>query len=293
MWGGDCDGRTWGREGMTRIWPLQGKPSPELERQAVWLYSQGLSTKEVASAFGTSKNAIRSALLRNGIEPRKFDAAGSVQCAKCLVLLGFGKRVVSSLSGVSESTAKKLRDKNPHAPKRNAKKAEIYSGNAAIDIEHQQREAWRREWIGVGVHDCLHWLKHIETSRWAGRRQAAINYRRWKKDRSNCFLAGKLRKRIYRVMRGVLKSAPTLRLLGCTVDHLKFHLESKFKRGMNWENYGRKWHIDHVLPCASFDLTDPRQQAICFHYTNLQPLEAKANIRKGKRLTDRQLSLRV
>jgi len=50
---------------------------------------------------------------------------------------------------------------------------------------------------------------------------------------------------------------------------------------MSWDNYGSYWHIDHIRPCASFDLTDPEQQKDCFDFTNLQPLEAKENIRKG------------
>jgi hypothetical protein len=51
---------------------------------------------------------------------------------------------------------------------------------------------------------------------------------------------------------------------------------------MTRENHGL-WHVDHIRPCASFDLTDPEQQAICFHYTNLQPLWAIDNIKKGAR----------
>jgi DNA/RNA endonuclease G (NUC1) len=54
---------------------------------------------------------------------------------------------------------------------------------------------------------------------------------------------------------------------------------------MNWENYGKNgWHIDHIIPCASFDLTDPKQQKNCFHYTNLQPLWAADNIRKSDKI---------
>lgn len=51
---------------------------------------------------------------------------------------------------------------------------------------------------------------------------------------------------------------------------------------MSWENRGNfGWHVDHIKPCASFDLTKPEEQAKCFHYTNLQPLWARENIAKG------------
>ena len=83
---------------------------------------------------------------------------------------------------------------------------------------------------------------------------------------------------------GVRKSVRTLRLLGCTTSELKRHLESLWLPGMCWENYG-KWHIDHILPCASFDLLQVSEQRKCFHYTNLQPLWAVDNHRKGARVT--------
>lgn len=78
------------------------------------------------------------------------------------------------------------------------------------------------------------------------------------------------------------KSHGTFKLLGCTPLELKLYLESKFIKGMSWENQGL-WHVDHIRPCASFDLTDPEQQKQCFHYTNLQPLWAKDNLKKGSK----------
>jgi len=79
------------------------------------------------------------------------------------------------------------------------------------------------------------------------------------------------------------KSAVSLELIGCTVPELMAHLESQFLPGMNWENR-HEWHIDHIRPCDSFDLTDPAQQQECFHWSNLQPLWAADNIRKGASL---------
>lgn len=83
-----------------------------------------------------------------------------------------------------------------------------------------------------------------------------------------------------------VKSASTLELLGVDdISVVREHLESLFQPGMTWENHGlRGWHIDHIRPCASFDLTDPEQQRACFHYTNLQPLWAHENLSKGDRL---------
>ena len=80
-----------------------------------------------------------------------------------------------------------------------------------------------------------------------------------------------------------IKSLKTLELLGCTVDQLCTFLEAEFTEGMTWENYG-DWHIDHMRPCASFDLTIPEEQQKCFHWTNLQPLWAQDNIRKGAKI---------
>jgi len=72
----------------------------------------------------------------------------------------------------------------------------------------------------------------------------------------------------------------TIDFIGCSIDDLKLHLEKQFVDGMSWENYG-DWHVDHIRPCCSFDLTDPEQQRECFNYTNLQPLWAEHNLSKG------------
>ena len=79
------------------------------------------------------------------------------------------------------------------------------------------------------------------------------------------------------------KRFDTLTYTGCSIAFLVKHIERQFKDGMNWENRD-KWHIDHIRPCASFDLTDTQQQLECFHYTNLQPLWAFDNMSKGKKI---------
>jgi hypothetical protein len=81
-----------------------------------------------------------------------------------------------------------------------------------------------------------------------------------------------LRSRLYHVVKKESKIQSTLNLLGCTIEELKFHLESQFLPEITWENHGIIWEIDHIKPCASFDLTNLEQQKECFNYTNLQPL---------------------
>lgn len=83
------------------------------------------------------------------------------------------------------------------------------------------------------------------------------------------------------------KAFKTIELLGCTIDELKAHLERQFTDDMSWDNYSLKgWHIDHIKPCNTFDLTDPDQQKICFHYTNLRPLWSADNLARPRDGTD-------
>jgi hypothetical protein len=97
-------------------------------------------------------------------------------------------------------------------------------------------------------------------------------------------LAAMLRRRILKALDGEVKSGSTYELLGCTWEHLRWHIEAQFDGKMNWENHGSYWHLDHIIPLASFDLSDPAHQRRACHWKNLQPLEAKENIRKRNRL---------
>lgn len=101
----------------------------------------------------------------------------------------------------------------------------------------------------------------------------------------NFKLLTNLRRRILHALKGNSKSNKTMKLLGVNnMEFLWIHLEKSFKPGMTRENHG-KWHIDHIKPCSSFDLTKPSEQRECFHYTNLQPLWASENLSKGNRIS--------
>lgn len=110
---------------------------------------------------------------------------------------------------------------------------------------------------------------------------------RWRKrniDRTRndlCYrLVKNLRSRINKAVKLNIKSKKTKKLLGCDINYFKFNLESRFKVGMSWKNYG-EWHIDHIKPCSSFDFSKPEEQYRCFHYSNLQPLWKEENLEKS------------
>lgn len=100
-----------------------------------------------------------------------------------------------------------------------------------------------------------------------------------------------LRTRISNVLSGRTKAASTEKLLGCSIKDFKIYLESKFEPGMSLDNYGPVWHVDHIMPCALFDLSKPEHQRRCFHFSNLQPLFGPENLKKGPRATTNQYNL--
>lgn len=90
------------------------------------------------------------------------------------------------------------------------------------------------------------------------------------------------RKRMWHVFNGrETKSEKTLELLGCDGDFLKSYLESTKVEGKDYTNA----HIDHIIPCDSFDMSDVEQRKRCFHYTNLQLLPAHENLKKSNKIT--------
>ena len=106
-------------------------------------------------------------------------------------------------------------------------------------------------------------------------------------------LKNKFYVRVYHAIRRIKegKATSTYELSGCSWESLKAHLERKFKRGMTWENYGSGWHVDHIIPCAKFDLSKDIELRRCFHFSNLQPLWASANYTKGDKCENAQPSL--
>lgn len=137
-----------------------------------------------------------------------------------------------------------------------------YYGRMTQEMKNKtriKRNDWRRTKM---IHDIKFALRH----RLAGRIRAAL------------------------LANGVSKNTSTIMLLGCSVQHARKHIQSTFKHGMTWENYG-KWQIDHVWPCAMFDLTQIAEQYKCFHYSNLQALWRDENLLKSDQIDEETITL--
>jgi hypothetical protein len=154
-------------------------------------------------------------------------------------------------------------------------KKKYYLKNKEIKLKY------RRKYYLINKEKCLK-----SSKKWARNNKNKINeinriYQQNKfKIDINYKLKCYLRTRIYLALKDINKSKRTIDLLGCSIEKLKQHLQKQFKSGMSWSNYG-KWHVDHIRPCASFDLSRASEQRKCFHYTNLQPLWALENLIKG------------
>jgi len=88
------------------------------------------------------------------------------------------------------------------------------------------------------------------------------------------------------------------KVVGYSINELKVHLEEKFKKGMNWSNYGKgdgKWHIDHILPISKWNITSMECEDFrrCWALNNLQPLWEKTNLSKGNKITESKSQLEI
>ncbi len=176
------------------------------------------------------------------------------------------------------------------------KKRKEYVEKNREEINKKQREARKNNPEHFRMLDKKSYYKNIENKRKQSREYRERNkekvaisdklkFRKYYKTDPVFRMTNMLRVRVSSMMRKLRadKQASTLDLLGIPAEEFVEHLKSKFKKGMTLKNYG-EWHIDHIIPCASFDLTKESEQKKCFHYTNLQPLWAKDNLSKGCKL---------
>lgn len=122
--------------------------------------------------------------------------------------------------------------------------------------------------------------KHAERLRINSRE----NIKRRRKTNISFRIQCNLSRRMHRELSGMVATSRAVELLGCSIDSFKLYLESQFEPEMTWENYGKLWEIDHIMPCAIFDFTKTEHHKRCFHFSNMQPLTKHKNRSKGAKL---------
>ena len=185
------------------------------------------------------------------------------------------------------SAQKKYRDENRDAV---LERKKIWNSGLTKEYRREKYEKYK-ERIGIEKLRERSRMQNLKnkisgcTRRWRDRKQKEIGYR----------IKNNLRRGISSICsrQGMKKSTRTQEAVGCDIDFLRKHLESKFKKRMSWDNYGSYWHVDHIIPCASFDHNIESHVKACWNWTNLQPLTARANLAKSDKITNPQFSLQI
>lgn len=150
-----------------------------------------------------------------------------------------------------------LRKKNPEEYRRQTKKY--------YELTKEEQSIKKKNWIKNN--------REKYNSYWTNRKKEDVIFKLLMGMRSR--LSSYLKKE------NITKKNKTFEIVGCTPDELKIYLEERFTDGMCWDNRG-KWHIDHIIPLSSAK-TEDELYNLC-HYTNLQPLWAVDNLKKGNRI---------
>ena len=196
-----------------------------------------------------------------------------------------------------EQKREKIRERAKLAYHRDPEAAKIRNRLTYAKYAAKRRE-YRRAYLKANPEKAKESLARTRERRRLSGKQQAVRREYYKKNKQRLFeyeaeyrrrnsnrnISVKLRNRINACLRYGKKSAATETLLGCSFSELVMHLKSLMAHDMTWDDVmlGRV-HIDHIIPCCKFNLSDPEEQKRCFHYQNLQPLWAADNLRKAKK----------
>lgn len=147
------------------------------------------------------------------------------------------------------------------------------------------RVQYARQWRKNNPDKCRAYAKRgVKADPEWNRARSKDKYQRLKKNPawrvSRCVKAS-----LWKGLKGQKGIGRWFDLLGYEPDELCAHLERQFTKGMSLDNYG-KWHIDHIVPLSSFAITGPDDPELrrAWALSNLRPLWAKDNLRKGARM---------
>jgi hypothetical protein len=87
----------------------------------------------------------------------------------------------------------------------------------------------------------------------------------------------------------IYKSKKTIEYLGCNAEQYFDWLSCSFIDGLCFENHGKEWHIDHVIPLSQFNLENEEEQLIAFNWRNTMPLSCRENLKKNNKIIKSQI----
>jgi hypothetical protein len=217
------------------------------------------------------------------------------KCSKCGIdkeLENFSKdkRAKNGLCCSCKDCQSKYREKNKEEI--NRKQNKYYKENKE-EISQCVKKYRKQNREKINKHNKEYRLRNKEKLKKRRKKYLEENRKKVNKRQNECRkekrkndiifkLSCNLRGSIHRAIKYGYKTESTQELLGCTWEEVLIYIESLFLPGMTWENWTNDgWHLDHIRPVASFDLTDPEQQKLCCHYTNLRPIWAEENYCKS------------
>lgn len=182
----------------------------------------------------------------------------------------------------SKKTAKKYRDNIESFRVKPKKTKKCIKCGERFPINNFSKDKYRPDGFGDMCKSCKSKRDKVVKNKDSYRKKKnEYEYAKYNND-TDYRIAKLLRSRIRSALNGAKKIDNTLSLLGCDLEYFKSHLEKTMTEGMTWEKYmAGEIEIDHIRPCRSFDLSDPKQQRQCFHYKNMQFMWALENRSKG------------
>ena len=200
-----------------------------------------------------------------------------VWCKKCKI--EYNKTIRDTLYASNKEFCKKLKDRKDNEIKYPRKKKCYKCGEIKKKGEFHKCRS-RTSGLSDLCVDCTK-KSRIE------KRQQRNQYQRNRRESDPEYkMYCSLQKRVHGALnsQGLKKYKRTMALVGCTSLDFIIYIESLWDNKMSWDNYGKgigKWSLDHIRPCASFNLLDEAEQMKCFSYKNTRPLWNTENYSKN------------
>jgi hypothetical protein len=256
---------------------------PILSNKA-WLKKEylekGLNSIDLAIIVGCGQSTVCAALKRHNITKKIKVEEGYKYCPGCKEVKKNEDfyRNTSRASGLSDYCSKCI---GQQMLSNRGKKHEydyLYREKNIDKKRKYEKEYYHKNFDGIKIKKVLYSSKRKPITN----RQQRLR----RKNDENFRLLGVLRSRLKNALRGLLKHAKTMDLLGCSIFELKQHLLANAPVGFTWEDFRNGgYHVHHIKPCSSFDLTKEEDQRQCFNFSNLKILRAEDNLHLGNKVS--------